>query len=366
MKVLFVTRDKAPGRIGPPIAQELMGRQAEVLVAAEGLSLQEWKNAGFASQIMASGPLDIYEPWTIDIPNFLKQIAPDIIVCGLSSPMGKEEAFARAFRELFNKPVIIISDNWGAHFRLGIPADLVLTIDELDRSLINKNAVYCLQNYQTVIIGDPSAMAAKEQIPAKTIQAYYEARRGADYVFLVCSQKWPESIQTFQIALTSCTKSLEHGAQIVIIPRFHPGASENNKGIWNIMLGRFSQKYSSVVRFIPDTKEAKHDTNHLATLADATIAITGSALRAAAYAGKIPVCVWSKDLATKLQGECGSDHHPLAMAGAALEMQETDNIVFRLGQHRGWINQAQKKLLTSAPFDAEKAAEAIILCARKK
>ena len=48
--------------------------------------------------------------------------------------------------------------------------------------------------------------------------------------------------------------------------------------------------------------------------------------RAAAYAGKIPLCVWTPRLAEKLKAESGMKHHPLITGGTAEELTEAIDI----------------------------------------
>ena len=49
MKVLFVTRDIKPGMVGTRVARELARQSVEIVVVAEGKSVDEWKKIGRAS-----------------------------------------------------------------------------------------------------------------------------------------------------------------------------------------------------------------------------------------------------------------------------------------------------------------------------
>lgn len=362
-RVLLTTRDGKPGMIGTLVAKELATRGVEIAVVAEGLSLEKWKKAGFVDAIFAEGPLKIDEPWGISAPAILSEVRPDVVVIGLSSPIRAEAWFASATRPqgtLFpGIPLVALDDNWGATYRCPTPADLVLTIDELGKRLVEQNPAYAEHNYRVEIIGDLSASAASEPIPQATIDAFNKAKGGADYAFLLCSQKWPESTEIIDIALASCAKSLENGAKLVVIPRFHPGASSELRNRLNEKMMLFAERYQTSVSILVDHSIS---TDHLATLADGTFAATGSALRAAAYAGKIPICVWTPALGEKLKAESGMEHHPLLMSfgGLALGLNEPLDVVGHLFMVGDLVRTNQKKILQPVPFDVGKAADAIV------
>ena len=366
-KVLFVTRDKKPGMIAVRIAKVLQAQGAEIRVVAEVLSVAEWKSAGFDNCIVAEGPADIKEPWGISAPTVLSDVRPSVTVVGLSSPIRSEAWFASAVqpqksRTLFpGIPLVVLDDNWGATHRLSHQANLVLTCDELGKRLVSQNPAYAHHDYKVEIIGDLSATAASEQIPQATIDAFNAAKGDADYAFILASQKWPESDDIIQIGLESCALSLKSGARIVVIPRFHPGAKPEDRERWNQKVVRFSEEFPNAVKILGDSSI---NTDHLATLADGVFAATGSALRAAAFAGKIPLCVWTPALAEKLKAESGMEHHPLVAGDAAAELIMSGDIAALIKKCGDAIRAKQKELLIPVPFDAEKAANAILAIAK--
>ncbi|KKU60120.1 MAG: hypothetical protein UX81_C0004G0049 [Parcubacteria group bacterium GW2011_GWA2_47_12] len=369
--VLFVTRDKKPGMIATRIARVLQAQGAEIRVVAEGLSVAEWKSAGFDNCIVSEGPLDIKEPWGMSPSLIIKAYRPDIAVIGLSSPIRSEEMFER---EVIRSPhyrdeqlhLVALDDNWGSVNRCSVRADLVLTCDALGKRLVHQHELY--KNHtdeKVVIIGDLSATAATEPIPQATIDAFNAAKGDAEYAFILASQKWPESDDIISIGSHSCLASLDAGSRLVVIPRFHPGAKPKDKERWQlgmqeIIFGEFGEKYVGVIQEI----DARHNTDHLATLADGVFAATGSALRAAAFAGKIPLCVWTPALAEKLKAESGMEHHSLVLGGAALELAMSEDIVALIKECNDVVLAKQEELLTPIPFDAEKATNAILAIAK--
>ena len=384
-KVLFVTRDKKPGMIATRIAKVLQAQGAEVRVVAEGLSVAEWKSAGFDNCIVAEGPMDIKAPWEISPKDIFYNVQPDVVVCGLSSPIRSEFWFAAGANNKTcggGAPLAILDDNWGATHRLSYQANLVLTCDELGKRLVSQNQAYPHHHYQVEIIGDLSATAATEPIPQATIDAFNTAKGDVEYAFILASQKWPESDDIIEIGLASCALSLKAGAKIVIIPRFHPGASAESKACWSGATAAFSDTHHGVVKEISDTTETKHNTDHLAALADGVFAATGSALRAAAFAGKIPLCVWTSRLGEKLKAESGTEHHPLTCAfhkgyythpagtedmivrALAIELVKPVDIALKFTQHKAYINHIQEDQFQPVPFDTEKAANAILAIAK--
>ncbi len=145
MKVLFVTRDLKPGKIGVRIAKVLQAQGAEIRVVAEGLSLAEWKGAGFDNCIVAEGPIGTKEPWDISPKDIFYNVRPDVVVCGLSSPIRSEAWFAAGAKNSEcsgGVPLVYLDDNWGAVYRCETQADLVLTIDALEVRLIEGNPAY--------------------------------------------------------------------------------------------------------------------------------------------------------------------------------------------------------------------------------
>ena len=359
-KVLFVTRDKKPGMIAVKIARKLEEKGETVAVIAEGLSIGEWDASELGlSGGFQKGPVDIKEPWGISASTILADVRPDVVVCGLSSPIRAEAWFASATRQqstIFRGiPLVCLDDNWGAVYRCQTPADLVFTIDALGKRLVEQSLLYDRRDYKVEIIGDLSATAATEPIPQATIDAFNAAKGDADFAFVLCSQKWTESDDIIRIGLESCAMSLEQGAKLVVIPRFHPGASDEDKVKWRDKVGLLIREYPDAVQTIDG-----HNTDHLATLADGTFAATGSALRAAAYAGKFPICVWTPRLGEKLKAESGMEHHSLAVADAALELFASEEIVACIENYGDNVRFVQKELLTPISFDAEKAADAIL------
>lgn len=369
MKVLFVTRDKKPGMIAVKIAEELWCNGIEISIVAEGLSVAEWKKAGLDDGIIAEGPLDIKAPWDISPKDVFYDVQPDVVVCGLSSPIRSEAWFAVGARNpecSSGVPLVVLDDNWGATYQCPVQADLVLTIDQLGARLVEGNPMYKGHEYRVEIIGDLSATAANEPVSQATIDAFNTAKGDAEYAFLLCSQKWLESEDIMTIALGSCARSLDAGAKLVVIPRFHPGAKDGDRAFWSGRMSEFGDRYHGVVQEIIDTPELTHSTDHLATLADGVFAATGSALRAAAYAGKISFCVWSQQIAKKLLFECGIERHPLIAATVAgcCEMRAPSDVV-SLVRMLCRDTQPKQHLLAPVPFDAVKAANAILAIAKK-
>ncbi|MDP2593360.1 MAG: hypothetical protein Q8P52_01785 [bacterium] len=349
--------------IATRIAKELLSRGgAEITVIAEGLSVEEWRKANLPVRIYDEGPLKIDEPWDITPSAVFLDTKPDVLMTGLSSPIRSEEIFIDAdYRNGFNVPVVVLDDNWGAVNRCRFPADLVLTIDELGRRLIQECTAYAHHNYQVVVVGDLSATVSAKSVADKTKTDFSKAVVGADYSFILLSQKWQESEDVISTALAVCAVSVQVGKKIAIVPRFHPGASEEDKKKWNGSVANFERQFPGTVRWFEGC-----DSDSLATLADGIFAATGSGLRAAAYAGKIPICVWSPHLSEKLQGESGTKHHPLVLGGAALQVTlgQTLDVVGEIEGRQEEIQSTQKKLLRPVPFDVQVAADAVVKAAK--
>jgi hypothetical protein len=346
--------------VGTRVARELARQSVEIVVVAEGKSVDEWKNAGFNEAIVAEGPLDIKASWDISPKDVFFSVKPDVLVCGLSSPIRSEAWFAAGAKNpecSGGLPLVYLDDNWGAIHRCQTPADLVLTIDTLGEKLVHQHELY--RNHredQVRIIGDLSASAASEPIPQGTIDAFNKAKGDAEYAFVLCSQKWPESDDIIDTALESCAFSLKAGAKLVVIPRWHPGAKQEDRARWTEKVLAFVDAHPNAVSILGDS----FSTDHLAALADGTFAATGSALRAAAYAGKIPICIWTPRLGQKLKAESGMEHHPLYIHGNAFGFEKPTHVTLQMMEKGEYVRNMQQELLQPIPFDAAKAAEAIM------
>lgn len=368
MKVLFVTRDKKPGMIGTKIARELARQNIEIAVVAEGLSLAEWKNAGFSEALVSEGPLKMDEPWGVVPAPILQKVQPDVVVVGLSSPIRAEAWFAAATRgtgTLYQGiPLVALDDNWGSVYRCETAADLVLTCDRLGERLVRAHSLY--KNHrddQVVIIGDLSATAATEPIPQATIDAFNKAKGSADYVLVLASPKTPDGDDVVDVALASCAYSIREGAKLVVIPRWYPGAKPEDRERWTTKVSMFADTHPDTIQILNDS----FNTDHLAALADGTFAATGSALRAAAFSGKIPICVWTPRLGEKLKAESGMKHHPFVSVGhCGLNLSSPGDVVELIGTAGDLIRSNQQKSLQPIPFDAAKAAAAIRQLAETK
>lgn len=355
-KVLFVTTDLMPGRIGARIARAMDERyRYDVVIVAHGRSVEEWESYGF--QITYAGPDDANEPFDIDPAETVRKENPDIIVTGLSSPMRIEESFAFSARARHCK-IVYMEDDWGGISRSKIAADLVLTIDRIAEMIYRLHPIYkklSSDTHRCRIIGDLVATAIAEEIPSATRVAFEKAKGNAGRAILLALPKRSEGRDVVEITLRSIALTSRRDT-VVVIPRFHPSTKDEDRAIWVTMISIMGDAMPGSVQLV----DLKHKTEHLAMLTDGTFAAAGSALRAAAYAGKMPICVCTETLLSRLKYDYGGRHHPLVTVGIGLEVSRPTSLYKLEYIHNSAQNLAKRKeLLSPLPFNAEAAADAI-------
>lgn len=350
-KALFVTKDLRPVKLGIPIAEELKKLGWGIAVVAEGSSVAEWEKAGYP--LLLKGPLDpVKEPFNFDPFGVIQKSEASVIITGLSSPIHAERKVGEAVLDpQFQRHWVALDDNWGAFTRVGSGPDLWLTIDGIGAQAIRDAHV----GGEIVIMGDMAA--APPAIPEATHAAMKKIRERHECVFILASQKWPESDDIIDLAVRSFELT---AGPYAVIPRFHPGAAPELKAAWTERVNAFELANPGAIHWIRDTESVKHNSDHLSALADATIAATGTGLRVAAHMRQFPICAWSERLSRMLLKESGLGHHPLVTAGAALELTEPRNLYQLMAEPAGSRIRANQELfLTPVPFNPKGAAEAI-------
>ena len=274
-RIVLVTKDKgAFGAVGPLAVCIREHGKHESIVVAEGLSVFQWKDAGF--DLYFEGAKDFrVEPFECDPRAILKEISPTAVVVGTSSPMNLEDGFAVAANAL-EIPLIFAEDFWGAHNRHFTEPTAILTLDDYAATLAKKNhpaaGVYVVGNH---------GMPINFTTPPEFQNWMGVLREQFNYVVAFVSGR------TFD-DLSLCIESIKKTPDSCLIPCFHPKrVDENVEGktrgdIWWHMLAE-----SGLGPRIIEQGDRK--TDHIVTEAHITCSGFSTMLTTAAAAGKIAV-----------------------------------------------------------------------------
>lgn len=354
-EALFVTKDKRGAEMMAAMVPYL--NSEEPTIVAEAASLEVWDKAGYA--LFHRGP-EKFNPSALsdfDIEELLHTLKPKVVIVGLSWPIHLE---AKALVEARKKGIytVAIVDNWGAHLRAPF-ADLYLCIDELAADLVRRSidgSPSKPRNVQVVVVGDMAAAHTGTMDPKLVEIMTAIGKKGKTVLW--GSQKWPESIHSLRLACESLAMSHAAGHKFTFIPRIHPGASDIDKKFWKECLDLYGNDASMFpVCWLDEEYGLKANSDHLAMLADITIAATGTGLRASAHNLRVPVCAWNLALSKKLEEEGAGFMHPLAAAGAAFHLDHALDLLGEIEHVQRHIMEREMKLLTARPYDPQIAAD---------
>jgi hypothetical protein len=219
----MVTKDKSEFNNLCPVACELENKGHEVLVVAEGLSMDEWIKSG--RQIYGGLPRKgTFDPNTkmrtgIDPQTVFWKFCPDLLITGLGSPIHLGEKFGLAANSLRVK-LVYIEDVWGVHKRSRAVPDLVCTVDPYGVELVD-------DHYRQVIIqsglpkvfitGAPAMDNLTKVVPDPLVKNIID-QENFDRVILIGGQD--ESTTPVVNGIVNASKLSD--LKWLILPRFHP------------------------------------------------------------------------------------------------------------------------------------------------
>ncbi len=301
MHILFVTGDVKPAVLGVQIAHAAQNLGATISVAAEGPSRKRWEDAGFKPQQTTT---------PFDLPYQFSDRRPDVIVAGLSSPGTGNNILELCLSEIALRegiPLVFIDDDWGSFNRRspGMLPNLYLTIDALSHELLQK-----ARPARAYIMGD-DAVGIKPS--SEAVEAVESIRSSGRRIMQVAGNKNPRTRTVLELSLEIARLSPD----TVLIPRFHPGAAPAFKAECEEAIASFESKYPDKVTHLPGISS-----DHLAALADATLAVGGTAIKVACHSDRVPLLAWSPDIGQVLLEETGAEHHMLVTSGLAVEVTE--------------------------------------------
>ena len=294
----------------------------EIIVAAEGLSIDLWERAHF--KIALKGPKDFREEAFDLQPRvhaLIERAKPDLIVVCAGSPVNFEREFAFAGNAA-GIPVVLLNDFWNGAIRLQSPDHgypslfAVVAIDEHDALLAQK--IY--KDAHVFVGGNPGVVDVLVPLALKMRLRELREKHDALIVFAGAS--------TFD-DLDLCVRSMEKtpGA---LIPRFHPkrlgelidDGRRTRGDRWNEMIASLEAQ-DRIVR-MDDLKS----TDPLAVEADVTCAGFSTSLTTAAAAGGRSVVLWSEgDVKASLLSQVAIDASPHESLGISRLITEPQNLL---------------------------------------
>lgn len=338
---LFVTKDIKPFRMLEPIARHLSQMGWEVKVAAEGVSLPQWRENN-------------YKVFAIDesfgVYNLIYQTNPDLVVCGLSSPINLEAQVLQAAQKM-EKTVTVLSDSWCCYTRMrptGVLPDLVLNVDNVDLWLMKNDPDFAGINF--LILGE---QAAASPIPQKTREAV-SSLEGLPIVVAVPGKFVEMADEVTRLVLSSVKITLDAGGKVVIIPCFRPNLNADLLKQLQSPYLDFAAAYGK--DFIRMDISSEHQADHLAQLATAVIASTGTLLSLCATSGGLPICISLEQSRQLLKKEMDREEHPLVTLGLGVALSQPIDLRSLIEGKIAVCEQAQDELLVPIAYDPLRAA----------
>jgi hypothetical protein len=343
--VLFVTKDKGGFNAAHPHALALKMAGHTVVIVAEGLSAEMWKQHGW--QLDFEGTINfLKESSGCDPEGILAKTNPDVVVTTLGAPIHLESQFSNTANTL-GIPLVWIEDVWGAHVRSDATPELIFCFDKIGGKIIQRKD--CFKNTRIEVVGDFGLETIKNLAQISGTVANEITRLKQNYKYLV--HLGGQGIFTSDlISILRDSVALTPGL-CAVIPRLHPKYKDTeHMAQWQQLLGSFPAGVSA------DIPGASSD--QLAVLCDVTWSTFGTGMRYAAYYGNMVVSVVTRASHEAMLRETGLDEYPLVTVGAAVEVREPvdlDSVMKKLPK----VREAQKQYAKPDQFDGEKAVRAI-------
>lgn len=320
-KILAVTKDMASSRGMIPIVKELKKKGDEIVLVSEGLSTDDWLEAGF--EPIFKGSKDFKkEPFECDIDAIMEAVSPNVVFTGIGLPINLEDRFAQA-ANMTGVPVISYEDLWAGHTRLSGYPSVVLAIDEVAAFAIRSKAR--LTKTKVVCVGNASVIeSVSKPVPATTVAKINELRSDGSIVVLMAGAGG----YTTDMLNVTFQSVLKTAGRVRLIVRLHPkyfpqtvkGGDMTYGEYWKMLVDDFQSRNPGVV---VELDGKKHKTDDLARCCDVVISTAGTVLLNAAASGRVPVSVMTPITAEGLQELMpGLEHYPLVDAGAVVEVRE--------------------------------------------
>ncbi len=346
-KILIVTKDVMEFNLYCPVVKLLKNFDHEVIIIAEGVSIQMWKNEGH--EIYGGLPKDgDFDPNTkirtdIDPEETLKKLKPDIVMNGLAIPINLGEKFGLTANYLKIK-VGFVEDLWGVHCHSQATPTFICTPDEYGRDMIH--SYYRPYIPHVHVTGSPAIDSLLQLQPDPVTEKIIRAS-GAKRVILIGGQD--ESTTPMLEGLIEVLKQISASKSryhCLIIPRFHPKwTSDPSKkpylDKWNELLSQIHEPHK-VLRTDPLV-----NTRRLILSCTEIVSIYSNILVEAVALNRLSVSWNSKIGQNKMKASLNVETFPLCRLGTIKEIWEASNYIntvplFKSGYYKYLVSEAKK------------------------
>lgn len=352
-KITVVTKDVAEFKLYHRVVGLLRSAGHEVIVVAEGLSLDKWVET--REKVFLGKP----DPTEVDslgrrrdilLPAFFDLFQPDLVLTGLGHPINLGQSFGLEANRRGIKLGYVL-DVWGAESRSRAIPDFICTLDEFSRKQIESYEHYQSKRPKVYITGSPllDSLVEVEEIS----QPFGELWMSYPVILFVGQD------ESTTPALSGSVEALNEcfGDGYVLIPRFHPKFKGKEEWVkWQEIL---STATGNVLFLSPIVS-----IQEIMRLAECTVSIYSNALVEAAALGSLPVS-WVSDIGRQKMSEAmgGLTRFPLVTQGCAVEVSLTQHFVDLLRAP----NEEKKKFVNRCQFcyqgnggNAQKVVQAVI------
>lgn len=315
-----------------PIADELR-KEHQITVVAEGISLEEWRSAGYAPS-----------QETESLPNV------DIAVITAGHPIFLEAKVAEALRGV-GVPQVWVEDFWGNSARLpGVGPELLITLDACGTALARQDHRFAASK----ILEVGNLAVNQFEVPTDVEDLVAGLREEFGKLVLFLGQGW-DTVDMLGVLFSSLTDVKERYA---LIPRWHPKRlPEGGHAIlWPKMMDIFAT--SAYGTKILDLNSVK-STDALASCCDIVISGSSTGLLYAAKAGKVAVSISTPVTRASLGAQVAFDRWPGIEAGLGILLSEPVSDLFSYIEEEAPSLKEPRRKYFSAPVlkPAEVAAE---------
>ena len=348
-KILFVSKDMGGGNVLVPTAK-VMHEECDVVVVAEGLSVNRWRKAGF--ELYFQGTTDYRdEPFTVDARSILKRVAPSVVVTGLGSPIHLENQFGLAANDA-RIPLVWIEDFWGGNTRGAAQPELIFTLDHIGVNIVRRNPRFV--NTRVEIAGNLALNALENIAVPQDLRTRMDELKKPT-ILLVGGGASTTSVIEILVKSLRMTPG-----DWTLIPRLHPkwtnrkAEGEKTYGeIWNGLLAEFGER---VVEVPTDNADA------VAMLAAITVSPFSTLLLPSVVAKNIPISVRTPEMIQDLKAQTGLERYPLAEVGAVFEIERPMPLTaITIPALLDALRECQNEYLSEAkPFDSRRVSQEIL------
>ncbi len=328
----------------------------EVVVIAEGLSLEKWISQGepvFGGK-PAEGNFDPTTGFRLDLEPevVLDYLKPNLVLTGMGGPINLGQSFGLAANKMGIKLGYVL-DLWGVYAQSSAIPDFICTIDPLGKDLILGHKPYREKTPRIYITGSPLLDYLVNVERNRWLQGLSAEHRGP-VIFMVGQD---EPTTPMIEGLLSVIQEFDSNS--LIIPRLHPKISATMPDLDNAWRTALTKAPCKVLWLPPDitTQQIMIDAHY-------TVSIFSNAILEAAILGSCTVSWNSAQGREKMRKSLGGlESFPSVMYGCTLEVnspQEFLTKVPRIGTMAyDDIILKCKKTFPNNGKNAEDAADAI-------